>query len=880
MLVKAPPRISIRALKALRGLVWAASLATSLWLESDRRRHIISLQELTRNGRILRNSPRHRSFHSSASPQDLNSEPMILREFRSRYGPLPPECDEKPAEQSQSSQPAEADFDSQHRRLKFGDGSSKAPSIEQANLVSYIPYPLGFDKRPLITSTLRDTPDSSELPSENPEPAKPNEIWSSKLRKHQQNQDINAIFQRFDKSQPKALADIIKELLARSHVEEASKLFLEKFKFIDLDPTSDISTIADSLCIATLGAKLYSITERVFWCAWEYGKSSALAWNALIQSKGQQNDHNQVLKLFNHFRLEGFQTSATTAAMVFTSMIVEGKHINAEFFLRSLLQNLPLSTNSAYAIILKGLWQTNRDFPIARAFFQAATSLFPKHPPTTAFYNLMVQCCIESGQTKEALVYLSDMKETYGLNLTARTSGFLLLQQAFPDDIASIETRLRTIPDFRMEFSFDEPIKLPEFLNSTLISVANVRGVAELERILAIAIGTLKYAPDVNTRDIVIKTLARNGKFQSIGHWLKVMAGFGIHPDPVVTNVALYHHWRKSKTKHTEMWKLYKSIRGFNRNLIDIPTHDILRRAIVHDFSKSIPGLKKGRSSLEQFDELDKAQDSFGPRVELHPTNVRMTMMVEMAKKNPAEAVRVFEAAKNELPGITVEHPDLLDMAVEASIRANKGRMGTAVQILKEAHASGAEVSEALVGVLIHQFYHTRGRGISLQSVARDFHETLASRKLPLKRFVTVTAADTLINQRKPAAAIRLMRSMNDLPELRDIPPDIAHLTIYLKAFGALRDRGGIDWCLHMLKSLGLCPDHKFINALRGTKMAIYPFLNSAKTVEERAPHQHSIDRLNDDIFEMRKLQRKTTTTNSRRGRWLVWQIKKNSPQI
>jgi len=187
-----------------------------------------------------------------------------------------------------------------------------------------------------------------------------------------------------------------------------------------------------------------------------------------------------------------------------------------------------------------------------------------------------------------------------------------------------------------------------------------------------------------------------------------------------------------------------------------------------------------------------------------------ITQAVSLDK--PAEAVNIYRRSR--ASGL-LPSPLALKMAVEASVRACGGDTSEAMDMVMDAEAAGLNVYRALMPVLIKRIHKGEATEAQLRATVWDLYSKMDKYKLHIDHAVAVSAANRLINQQNPSAAILLLTEIWNSEYTKRHPLDIVAMSVFLKAYAAKGSLAGVEWVVKTVLAKGMRIDTAFCHALK-----------------------------------------------------------------
>lgn len=160
-----------------------------------------------------------------------------------------------------------------------------------------------------------------------------------------------------------------------------------------------------------------------------------------------------------------------------------------------------------------------------------------------------------------------------------------------------------------------------------------------------------------------------------------------------------------------------------------------------------------------------------------------------------------------------------LEITVEASLRLHRDDRTEAEGIMAQAGKAGMDVSCAMQPLLLHHMRqlnaddkHDVNR---LRLMVMDWYRANEANGLPVNNHIGVTAASILVNNHRPEYAINLLTDLSQSDWIRQRPFDIVAMTVFLKAYAAMKSAKGIKWTIATVLRKNMRIDRRFVDAIK-----------------------------------------------------------------
>lgn len=160
-----------------------------------------------------------------------------------------------------------------------------------------------------------------------------------------------------------------------------------------------------------------------------------------------------------------------------------------------------------------------------------------------------------------------------------------------------------------------------------------------------------------------------------------------------------------------------------------------------------------------------------------------------------------------------------LEITIEASLRLHRGDRTEAEGIMAEAGKAGMDVSCAMQPLLLHHMRHLNANHKHdvnrLRLMIMDWYRANEANGLPVNNHIGVTAASILVNNHRPEYAINLLTDLSQSDWIQRRPFDIVAMTVFLKAYAAMKSAKGIKWAITTVLRDNMRIDRRFVDAIK-----------------------------------------------------------------
>lgn len=192
-------------------------------------------------------------------------------------------------------------------------------------------------------------------------------------------------------------------------------------------------------------------------------------------------------------------------------------------------------------------------------------------------------------------------------------------------------------------------------------------------------------------------------------------------------------------------------------------------------------------------------------------------MILELSQHHYNQVLNLYQASLSPI-GLPIS-PLSLEVAMEASIRLQKGGISEASAMLDAAKGAGMEVRRAMGPLLVHRIHSfdptEKKDANAIRTMVIDYYRSNEENGFPVKHHVGITAANTLINNQRAEYGINILNAIYHSEWALERPLDIVAMTVYLKGYAALNSEQGIQWVMRKVLMGNMDIDRPFISALK-----------------------------------------------------------------
>ncbi|KAI9719636.1 MAG: hypothetical protein M1812_003407 [Candelaria pacifica] len=626
---------------------------------------------------------------------------------------------------------------------------------------------------------------------------------------------VQKIHDQFPESELPSPRQKIEELLACSNVQDAIELFLRTFE--KKRPVHEkTAMLASRLCLAALPLKLHKEIDDIFWRIYTTGTTPRDCWETALVALAERREHGQVRRVYSLFK-DTYPLSRKGYLLVIRALAAQGRIDNAQEVLQNFFQSEGQVATHGYVVILKESWRATGDIERTCDIFEDMRTWSSDYGHTVPSYNTIISICVEAGRETEARRYLQEMIQDHNLQANVKTQGQFMLAEALKGNWSLVRTMLDEIYDnHSCGMTQGDAKALLWTINRLLQEHLKYHTARETETFFWDIVKKHGLVPNKVTSQIIVIGHVRSGDMRSVYEWFESVRRYGLTMDSSVSSTMFKHYWRTNRVSQIQLWYIYRNLKSLDKGLVSEQFLNVMRDAISHDLRKRRPQARNSHVIAGRLTRLGR--ERVNPDIYDRKSTQRQ-MLLAMSLNNPLKAVQLYEASKAR--GLPLDSTDL-EIAVECSIRGNSGSLDAAVELLRSAEEAGMNCQGALTPVLIHRTYkREETTGAELSRTAMEFYETLEKSNICIKHHVAVASANRLINQGDSRAALSLLSSVIRSPLAEKKPLDIVGMTIFLRAYGALKDLVGVEWVVRTVLRKNLRVDYLFLKALTNVKKLI-----------------------------------------------------------
>ncbi len=606
----------------------------------------------------------------------------------------------------------------------------------------------------------------------------------------------------------------IEELLAASKVQEAATLFLRVFEKKQCIHEKT-AILASRICLAALPLKLYKEIDAIFWRIRSTGDMHPDCWETLLKALAERREHGQ-LGVVYHLLKDQYPLSQTSYELVVRAMAALSRLDDAREVLERSFQFNGQAAKHGYVIVLRDTWQTTRNYERVRDIFEGMRSWSSESGHTASSFNAIISICVEAGRESEAREYRREMVKDQGLQANLETEGQFILAEASKGDWEVVGIMLDHIKDkYSDGMTSGDAKAFLLTINRLLKEHLNHYPAHETEAFFWKLVNKHGMVPNKATSEIIVTGYVRSGDLDLVFKWIQSVQKYGLAMDSFMSSAMFKHYWRTNRVSHKRLWYMYSNLKSLDKDLVSEQFLNVMRDAISYDIRKRRPQARKSHVMAGRLVSLGR--ERVNSDIYDRKSNQRQ-MLLAMSLNNPIKAIQIYESSKAR--GLPLDWKDL-EIAVECSIRAHRGSFDPAVKLLQSAQEAGMNIQGALTPILIHGTYRRQQTGEELARTAMEFYGMLEKNNIRVRHHVAVATANQMVNQGSPRAAVNLLSNVSRLPLTEKKPLDIVGMTIFLRAYGALKDLVGVEWVVKTVFQKNLRVDHLFLKALRNVKKPI-----------------------------------------------------------
>ena len=599
-------------------------------------------------------------------------------------------------------------------------------------------------------------------------------------------------------------------------LKHAVAIFIKKSSEKPKPLSPDLRDVGLQLCTATLRAKIYELTEVVYWrllSARTDGTASEV--ECLILAEYGRAFWDKVL---NHFSKYFSQTVpnqdqfyAVVSAAIDSALELDRIH-KAEEVLRTACQmarNCNLRTSTKWHLrVLGEHWRKTRDIGTTQALFDRLEVFIEQTSHPQAMYSAIIQFCVEASSESEARQYLERLVQiSDGGNIDIRTYGHLALAKAMKNDWAGVEADFCFMKKFAQGSTREHSGVFVPILKLFTAS----HNVGEVEDFIQLYLESLGVVPNQYIFNIMVDTYCKAGELSKIPQWVAYAKQRGLHVDAVTFNTIL-SRCRKQWAVHPDnLFQLYKEIKGKIGPIFDSTTIKILRRAAI---SSATPC--RAASLLRQV----KPPTGTPKSEKIEPEMARA-----LVQRNWTKVLKLYKFAMRTGKRVSQQ---VFTLAVRASMRsAVDGNLDATVSLITDARSRGFDILPSMAHLLLHQVKTSNCNGDDLVSLVKHILAEFDKRGIAVTLSIASKVISELIDRGRPEEALMLWNTLANHDHIARQPMDLVLLTVLLKAYIMLSDVAGIRWVITVLVENNIIPDMHFKKIVKRARAEARRFLDA-----------------------------------------------------
>jgi len=587
--------------------------------------------------------------------------------------------------------------------------------------------------------------------------------------------------------------------------------------------SNQMVTIGQRLCQDTFLAKRYELTEKVFERL-EAGrgrrKTTAVAY--LIRAQHALGEYEQCLVSYQlyHNQMRWHQTAFYDVGTCIVEGLLSIGNIEAVKSFLHVAANTASDSNLQMSStwILKILGRVHRkhlNIDLTRQTFEGFIPLLSRVAHPHALYSAMMQFCIESNRDSLAEDYYNRLMEAHPTSWKdIHISGHLIWLKARRGDWKGVTEDLTELHyQNRRRSPYQE-----EKFNSLFIPIMKAHmeahDTAATEAFLMSTLKTCQLQVTNHLSNLMVSMYVTRNDIDSLMRWLEFSSANHVNIGPVTINTLLCKLAKTHDLVFGETMRLYHRFRNLGRQLgirlVDAATLHRLEHLAIQTGrhpGERLSNLSQLSSSkvpvMQGCVEVSEAQEAEKEMWRLHETG------------EFAQCLSKYQELEN---NGSKPSTGMLKLAVSSQLKIEGDHLGDAKNILRKAHTSGVDTSEAISVMMVAWIQRLEDQQHKATFIAEKIYEeirALSDAGLEPSQNVLVQTISLLVKHQKSQAAIDFWHATARFRNQSTSQVDLSTLTSLLKAYMRLRNERGIQWCVSMLGHNDLYPDHAFYHAMK-----------------------------------------------------------------
>ncbi|KAL9083778.1 MAG: hypothetical protein Q9165_008388 [Trypethelium subeluteriae] len=535
--------------------------------------------------------------------------------------------------------------------------------------------------------------------------------------------------------------------------------------------------------------------------------------------------------------------------------------------------------------VMRRVWRETSNFRLLHGLYEDLyLSTKTRGNLPVSIYNAWLMICYKSGRGDEAQRCLQDLQSAGAPGADISSFGEIMHGHATAGDWPAVEAMLLRLRESGQMAAFSRRCYLTfgNIFHEFLKKFGVQRGWSFVTKVIE----EYGLEPSVRLSNLFLDYCVKERQWSIPATWFRWLSehGFQLRINAMSVLQMMHRFQLEFRPKHHQFVRMCYTLRETRKGLV---THQLWRKTtevLAFDARRRIwrldspkdPTDRRWKSFVEgPMAKLQQdlktlpsvwhvASDEFGlstgedskendflnfpdnlSRHRFSSSQLDRQMISDVSLRKPAEAVQMF---RQSLSAAGYKHSNIsLSIAVDASLRANDGFLGPAHELLHDAKAAGIDITGAEKPVLVHQLQMHRyyDRTSSVKEMVIQFYKSLANVGKYDRHHLCVSAAKHLIFCEQAGAGVELLSFIYHSDYAKQIPMDIAAMSVFVKGYAAIGHLQGIKWTVSKVLEDDMRIDKKFRRELSEARKPLRKLLQSPGLSEDsRIKVQQALDQL------------------------------------
>ncbi|KAK8202133.1 hypothetical protein M8818_005659 [Zalaria obscura] len=512
-----------------------------------------------------------------------------------------------------------------------------------------------------------------------------------------------------------------------------------------------------------------------------------------------------------------------------------------------------------WADLLRSEWKRTRNFNHVHEVFCQMQNIEGHARLPIRAYNAMIGICVTTGRVDMAREVYVDLKGKYD-DLDDQPFAPFVLQAAREENWEMVNDMLNVLG------KVDTPGVTREarsrLFNSVLSQYASQHPQpSKIWDFVKSTIDARLCTPDQATLNLTLSAFARGEELEMIPECMSYMKtrGYQFRFTADTISLIIRGYYKSCRPNHRVLQWMYNRLGLTSWSLMSGQLRILMKDAIAYDLKTANKAhtepKERALAVLESLRSYETEKKVKKPEKSAHDDlkmrNNEAELLLKLAQGQAEEAVQFYQMY---LSTRGVPHSQFsLEIATQASLRANNGNPTEANRLISEAVSSGTHVDSASLPMLMNriQAMTMQDEKVPLRlfrQTVNTFYEAMNKLQKPARHHLAVSAAATLINTRRPREGIDLLQGVYHSEWATNHPFDIVGMTVFLKGYLKLGYVDGIRWVISTVLDRNMRIDAAWIETLKG----------ALKEMQKRrqAEEYSRIDDLAEEVVQWEQLSR------------------------